>query len=54
MRTKFQLQELIALIDAAPPCEKHGRDELHVCLHCGEAVECADCEPIPCQCRNDE
>jgi hypothetical protein len=52
-RTKFQLEELIRHIDAAQACEKHGREELCVCIECGETVECSECNPIPCQCWND-
>jgi hypothetical protein len=53
-RTKCQLEELIQRIDAADPCEKHGREELCVCIECGETVQCGECHPIPCQCWNED
>jgi hypothetical protein len=53
-KTRDQLIALLQILDEAAPCDMHDREALHICISCGETVECADCEPIPCQCWNDE
>ena len=52
-RTKSELLDLIEKLDEVPPCPTHGRDEQEICIQCGEAVRCALCDPVPCQCWND-
>jgi hypothetical protein len=38
----------------AEPCPIHGKEHLKICEHCLEEIQCTECEPIPCQCWNDE
>lgn len=48
------LQVLLKALEEAPPCEKHGKEHLEICLACFESIQCSKCEPISCQCWNDE
>jgi len=55
MATKADLEEKIAIIDQAPPCPKHGREALKICMEPGcNDVHCGGCHSGSCQCWNDE
>lgn len=49
MYSEEELVALLQLLLAAPACNVHGRDALHVCVMC-HAVGCLECYEAPCAC----
>ncbi len=61
MKDTDELREQIIAIEKGietlhnfPPCPKHGRQYLRICDECLEEISCTECDPVPCQCWNDE
>ena len=49
-----ELRKWMDTLASKPPCERHGRDFMVICLACDYNVRCKKCNPISCQCWNDE